>query len=292
MTITLRAARVYSKQMKVGVAAALVLWVAACGKITPAGTDAGGPGAGAGGAAAQGGAGGSAAGAGGSSTGGGGASGDGGATGSGGGAGSSGFGGAAGADGGAADGGSVTSFFDDFEDGNIDPWALGPTTTATYTIAPMGANGTSHSFEISGAVDYYRGPNVTFANSIMAHRVSFWVLVGAFQGVSPSATFAASADDAALQQVLRIELSSVGLQINNGAPIMNLPIALDRWYHFELTIDWTARTVQTSMDGVAVPGSFSLLGTNSAGVKRLDLFNLGSGFNPPVVYFDEIEVSE
>jgi hypothetical protein len=240
-------------------------------------------GAGAGGAAGSG-----AAGAGG--RGGGGGSGAGGSGAGGGAGGSTADGGATCSDAGAG-GGTFVSFSDDFEEGSYCRWTVGPG-TGTYAIISPGANGTAHALQITGGNMYFAGLNVIFPNVIQPRRVSFWVMLGNGNTMENS-VFALTGDDAASlgQQPFTLLFQSGGPDLRNGGPYpIPYPLALDRWYHFEFTLDWSTRSVGLAIDGNTIPATTPplTLGGSAVGVKRIDLFNTED--SGPQIAFDEIVI--
>jgi hypothetical protein len=207
--------------------------------------------------------------------------------------GGAGSGGSTGAGGAGGAGGGTFLFSENFEQGNYARWSVGPS-TSTYAITGPGANGTAYCLQIFNGNGYYNGPNIVFPSTIQPQHVSFWVMVGAF---APNVTanedgvFALSGDDAAsmTQQLFTLLLQPGGPDLRNAGPFpIPSPIATNRWYHYELTIDWSSRNISLSIDGtpITTTPTLHLLG-NGAGFKRIDLFNLYSG---TLVYWDEIEI--
>jgi hypothetical protein len=189
---------------------------------------------------------------------------------------------------GGVDGGTIVSFSEDFEAGNYARWSLGPSTTMTYAISSPGANGTAHSFQITGVESTgYDGPNIIFPNAIQPTRVSFWVEFGPSPLGDGACYFALAGDDRAIDHMLVLVLSQTsGPYLITGGAFPQVQLIANRWYHFEFTLNWSSRIFTTTIDGnVVAPNSTTTIAGTSTGFKRIDLFNTSSS---ALVFWDEI----
>ena len=201
-------------------------------------------------------------------------------------------GGTGGASGSTGQGGAAGSagytgalFVEDFEDGNYDGWALGPSTSTYAVSTATAANGSTRSMQISGGTGYFNGPNYMLGG-IKPSMVSWWVRIAdALQG-GGEGYFVLSSDPNSGADLIYCFISQYAI---NFFPDFNvdtpLPMA-DHWYHFEVDIDWQAETYSVRMDGAAI-GSGQLGGLPFNGIQRLDIFNANAD-GGDVVYWDEI----
>jgi hypothetical protein len=215
--------------------------------------------------------------------GGGGAGGSGGAGGNG--AGGSGGGGAGGNGGGAAGGaaGGGVIFADNFEDGTYDKWTIGDSNSMYAITTVTAANNTMHSFRITGGNNFYNGANVTFAPA-KPKQLSFWARAGALDNTTFASNcyFVLSEDTFARQALVSVMITDQAGAIPQ--------LGSNNWYHFTITLDWTAQTMTESVDGVTPqplgPYPFGV-SPAAPSASRLDLFCTTAA---AVGFWDEITV--
>jgi hypothetical protein len=166
-------------------------------------------------------------------------------------------------------------------------WALGPSNTQ-YAIASLGAAGTSHSFELVGGGGYFAGPNVALDGS-QPRRVSFWMRMASFGGGGQSyGFFVISSDTRAVNQLVYITVTQTGPVVyQGGGGFPTTQMEINRWYHFDIALDWQTRTFTLALDGGA-PSTFTFGSPMGNGAMRLDLFNAA---DTALNFWDEIEIA-
>jgi hypothetical protein len=176
-------------------------------------------------------------------------------------------------------------FVEDFEDGNYDGWALGPSTSTYAVSTATAANGSTHSMQISGGTGYFDGPNYMLGG-IKPSKVSWWVYI-ADAVVDAGQGYFVLSSSTDVEPLIYCFMDQYAI---NFVPdvYVNTPVAMaDFWHHFEVDIDWQAETYSVQMDGVAI-GSGMLAGnTQFNGIQRVDIFNANAS-GGQVVYWDEI----
>jgi hypothetical protein len=201
--------------------------------------------------------------------------------------GTSGTSGSAGQGGGAGSAGYTGALFvEDFEDGNYDGWALGPSMSTYAVSTAAAANGSTRSMQITGGTGYFNGPNYMLGG-LKPSKLSWWVYIADSIGNSGGeGYFVLSSDTAATQALIYCFIDQYAINFS-GAFFVSTSAIANHWYHFEVDIDWQAEMYSVQMDGAAI-GS-GMLGGNTPfnGIQRVDIFN-ANAYDDDIVYWDEI----
>jgi hypothetical protein len=171
---------------------------------------------------------------------------------------------------------------DDFEDGNADVWYLGATATSSTVIAGAAANGTKYGLEVVGGNgNHYDGRRYTFA-PVTPSYMSIWLQPDASNNAR---NYVVVGDSNTYNNgifFLLAENNASWLFFNGGSK--ELPLVPSQWVHFELFLDWTAKTLDVKQDGVIVMTDYAFRSTTSTNVSQINLYN----YDAATAHYDEI----
>ena len=180
-------------------------------------------------------------------------------------------------------------FKEDFEDGNLDGWGVGPNSGAYAVTGTTAANGTSKSLwttktQFSPA---FGGPNYQWPNGITPSRVTFWLYFPAT--ISDVPLVALSGDANAADHFVQAGIYSSA--VNGCGPAPGAPPFVPAWYFFDINFTWNAARTSASWVCTLNGGDprYGGFGTADSAIRRIDIYDAaaagpGAGWDELVIY--------
>jgi len=174
--------------------------------------------------------------------------------------------------------------FYDFEDGNLDGWAI-PSGGCTMSADFIGADGSSRSLRVDGACGHYGG-TLTDIGGMQVTGLSYWVRSGN-STADDAYVVLTNGDDT--NYVLVVLASASGLFVTNNSdePYFLTPYVADTWYYISIEIDWDGKVFDVAIDNQPVAYNLALNDVGAEGVGRLYAYNLVESTS----WWDEIFLS-
>jgi hypothetical protein len=185
-------------------------------------------------------------------------------------------------------------FAEDFEDGNTTGWTIGSGTMYTRGAVQGGANGTEVALAMATtetSATFGSGLFWAFSSGVQPRGVSWWTKTSAISSLPQGYLVLTGA--APTEIIAFVYFSSSAFCRGHSGTSTCAAYTADTWYHVELRdIDWTAKTFDFYLDGVAVQRGaafYSAATEPAAFVSRIDLYT-GGGSPTNLSYWDEIEL--
>lgn len=166
---------------------------------------------------------------------------------------------------------------DNFEDGNISDWTIGAGYSASNSTNAA-ANGTSLGLEFSGGGSHYQGLVKTFAATQPSY-VSIWMQPDANTGNHRN--YLVMGDDSinsnnGILFMYAYASTNRWRFVGGGGDADGPTVVPGQWYHFEFAINWTAKTIAISVDGVEVAAALPFRAAATTALTQMHLYNFSS----------------
>jgi hypothetical protein len=175
---------------------------------------------------------------------------------------------------------------EDFEDGDYDGWTSpGGSYTRTVT-GSQAADGTTYSLQLTGGNSDHRDGLAYLFDGIQPSYVSYWAQATSTGTYGTYFVLSETQGDFADDEIVFIYFN-MGTISAWGASSTSLGSYIaGQWYPIELALDWSAKTIDFTVNDVVVQTGVSFRETCVVGVGMLSLYNLSSTTG----YWDEIIV--
>lgn len=176
---------------------------------------------------------------------------------------------------------------DDFEDGNTNGWNSVAGATLSAATAGGGASGTATYLRVEGATAHLEGAVGTI-NACRPRRFTVWMQptsgAGAHNYVVLGDDLATGADAIAFIYAD----ADTGFLRAVGAPSTSFyAYTPDVWIRLDLDLDWTARTVDISVDGVRQLSAFAFRAPDVDALSEIHFYNRSA----PLGRYDQVSLS-
>jgi hypothetical protein len=181
---------------------------------------------------------------------------------------------------------------DNFEDMSFSQWTVSPLGNYTITAASSpGANGTNYALLLSKAANSTvpDGLSYTFPTPIQPKSISYWSKTSTTLSATGFTRFVNASG--ATPDILFYTYFGPNVFFNYAAGYDSTSLTVGTWYHIELrNIDWTARSFDLYVNGVALLTGVKFMGTSTS-ITRIELYNTEySSTTSYSAYWDEFEI--
>ena len=179
---------------------------------------------------------------------------------------------------------STMFFSDDFEDGDYNGWVNGSGSYTRQVTDATAAAGAYSFTQVGGASGHYTGVSHPLAN-ITPDRIDFSVCSA--NAATSGGYFVVGTGPANSSTAVFFYMKSDGtMGIYNDLAWYSTPYVANKWYNVSVTFDWSAKTVDYSVDGVLIASNVRFRSTSVTNLSQVYLYN----FDYTQSWWDEIRI--